>query len=57
MNEELYKPNALNEEVDQLAGVAPELYANISKSDSQALAVRAYMNCQEFAVVAFWDYS
>ena len=34
VNEELYKPNALNEEVDQLTGVAAEHYANISKSNS-----------------------
>lgn len=34
VNEELYKPNALNEEVDQLAGISAEHYANISKSNS-----------------------
>ena len=55
VSEDLYKPNALNEEVDQLAGISAEHYANISKSQSQKLAIRAYMNAKDFAVVAFWD--
>lgn len=47
----------MNEEVDQLAGVAPEHYANIGMSKSQFLIERALMNCKEFGVVAFWDLS
>ena len=50
---ELYK--TLYEDVDLLNGVSPNEYANIKKSSSQALAIAAYQNCTEFAVVAYWD--
>lgn len=34
IDDNLYKQAALNEKVDQLQGVAPEHYANITKSPS-----------------------
>ena len=55
----LYKENALNETVDPLIGITPTHYANIekdvSRDNSLENKMRAYMNCEEFAVLAFWN--
>ena len=55
VDDELYKKDNLNLNVDPISGVAPLPYAKIQKSTSQRLAIRSYMNCTEFAVIAFWE--
>lgn len=51
----MYQPRRMNEQVDQVEGIEPEEYAKIGKSTSQYFANRSYMECQEFATIAFWD--
>ena len=55
VDENLYKDSNLFQDVDQLTGICPTHYANIQESTSQRLAMKAAMDCREFAVVAFWD--
>jgi len=55
LHPELYKDVNLNESVDLISGVAPIEYAKVVESASQDLAVNAFMNCAEYAVVGFWD--
>ena len=54
---ELYKESKLAEEevVDPISGVSATHYANINKSKSQQLAIKACMDGKELAVIAFWD--
>ena len=54
-DEFLYKKDNLYEEIDDVNGVAPEHYADVGLSESQKLAIRAYMGCKEYAVIGFWD--
>ena len=54
--EELYSELEKTEQVDVIAGVEPNLYADIRQSThAQRLLVRAQMNCSEYAIVATWD--
>ena len=55
LHPELYKDANLNENVDLISGVAPIEYARVVESGSQDLAVNAFMNCAEYAVIGFWD--
>lgn len=45
----------LHEAVDVIAGIEPHHYCNIGRSGSQRLMNRALMDCQEYAIVSFWD--
>ena len=54
-DEFLYKKDNLHEKPDDVNGVAPVHYADVGRSESQKLAVRAYMGCEEYAVIGFWD--
>ena len=45
----------LHEAVDVIAGIEPKHYCNIGRSSSQRLMNRALMDCQEYAIVSFWD--
>lgn len=49
----------MNERVDPITGIAPEHYADAIRVDKpeQEKAAKVYMDCKEFAVIAFWDLS
>ena len=46
----------LHEHVDVITGISPKVWAHIQKSPQQTNQIRARMNCEEYALVAFWDF-
>ena len=45
-----------HEKVDPLTGVTPKLFADLAKdNDEQKKLANKFMECEEFAVIAFWD--
>ena len=45
----------MHETVEPVTGVGAQEYASIQKSESQDLAVKAFMNCADYAIIGFWD--
>ena len=45
-----------HELIDELAGITPKLFADIAPDhEEQQKMVQKFMDCEEFAVIAFWD--
>lgn len=51
----LYSNKSLFNEVSKLLGIQNSHYADIKNSSSNELSSQAREDCDEFAVVAFWD--
>ena len=51
----LYTDKSLFQEVDKLLGIQNQRYADLAVSRATDLSLEARQDCEEFAVVAFWD--